>query len=75
MEHAQGPVRYSDKYDLQVKEFTIVFYEDDQVIEPGEKAYVSTMNLHNTGPMPSPIHNELVMSVLENEWIYPLGDI
>ena len=75
VEYSQGPVRYSDKFDLQVKEFTMIFYEYDLVLEPGEKAYVSTMTLHNNGPMPSPIHNELVISVVENEWIYPLGDI
>lgn len=56
IEHPAGPVKYLDKYDIKMVDFTTVFPEEDDVIEPGEKGYVTTVTLHNTGMMPSPIH-------------------
>lgn len=55
MEHANGSVKYLNKYDLKLLEFEVTFYEDDGIIEPGERAYVSTVTLHNIGLMPTPI--------------------
>ena len=73
MEHAGGPIKYNDKFDLKVTEFTHTFYEEDAVIEPGEKAYVSSLTLHNKGPMPSPIFNDFFISVIDNNWLQGIG--
>jgi hypothetical protein len=37
-------------------EFTFMYPDEDEVIEPGEKAYVTTVTITNAGLMPSPIH-------------------
>jgi hypothetical protein len=36
IEHPSGPIKYSDRYDIRIKDFDIEFPEDDEVIEPGE---------------------------------------
>ena len=48
-------------------DFTISFPEEDAVIEPGEKGFVTTVTLFNAGKMPSPIHQDLFVSVLDTE--------
>jgi hypothetical protein len=45
-----------EKFDTQMLDFTINFPEEDGVIEPGEKGYVTSVTLFNAGGMPSPIH-------------------
>ena len=37
-------------------DFTIGYPDEDGVVEPGEKGFITTITLLNNGPMPSPIH-------------------
>jgi hypothetical protein len=62
-----GPVKYLQKYDIQMQDFTFMFPEEDEVIEPGEKAYVTTVTLTNVGLMPAPIHQDFFVSVVDTE--------
>jgi hypothetical protein len=39
-----------------MNDFTVMFPEEDEVIEPGEKGYVTSLTITNSGLMPSPIH-------------------
>lgn len=55
VEHVNGPVKYFDKYNLKILDFTYMFIEDDGVIEPGEKGLITSLTIQNTGLMPSPI--------------------
>jgi hypothetical protein len=52
----QGPIRYSEKFDIQMLDFHWIFSEDDGVIEPGEQGFVTEVTLYNNGGMPTPIH-------------------
>jgi hypothetical protein len=36
VEHATGVAKYEDKYDIKMQDFTFMFPEEDEVIEPGE---------------------------------------
>ena len=65
VEHAAGPVKYPQKYDIQMLDFTFMFPDEDEVIEPGEKAFVTSVTLINIGLMPSPIHQDFFVSVLD----------
>ncbi len=49
-------MKYAEKYDLKMQDFTFIFPEEDDVIEPGEKGFITTVTLFNAGLMPSPIH-------------------
>ena len=40
-----GPATYNDKYDLKLQEFGLIFDEEDGIVEPGEKGYVSAVTL------------------------------
>jgi hypothetical protein len=64
---------YQEKYDIQMTDFTIMFPEEDDVIEPGEQAFVTSVTLHNNGLMPSPIHQDLYVSVTDNINIQGIG--
>jgi hypothetical protein len=56
VEHPSGPVKYPEKYDVKMLEFSIMFPEEDEVVEPGEKGFVTSLTLTNSGLMPAPIH-------------------
>ena len=56
IEHPAGPIKYQERYDVKLLDFTINFPEEDEVVEPGEKGFVTTVTLFNAGKMPSPIH-------------------
>lgn len=66
IEHPSGPVKYLDKFDIKMVDFTVMFPEEDEVIEPGEKGYVTSLTITNSGLMPSPIHQDYFVSVLDN---------
>jgi hypothetical protein len=53
-----GPIKYLDKYDLKIIDFTIMFPEEDEVVEPGEEGYVTSLTIKNNGQMPSPIYQD-----------------
>jgi len=46
-----------------------MYPEEDEVIEPGERAFVTTVTLTNAGMMPSPIHQDFFISVVDNPHI------
>lgn len=73
VEHPAGPVKYLQKFDIQMVEFTFMYPEEDEVIEPGERAIVTSVTLANTGLMPSPIHQDFFVSVLDTPHIQGLG--
>ena len=73
IEHPPGPVKYQDKYDVKLLDFTLNFPEEDEVVEPGEKGFVTTVTLFNAGKMPSPIHQDLFVSVLDTDNIQGIG--
>lgn len=75
VEHPGGPVKYLNKYDLKVLEFGFIFYEEDTIIEPGEKAYISSVTLHNIGLMPTPIQTDFFVSLVDNNWISGIGSL
>lgn len=75
VEHANGPVKYEDKFELKLLDFAMIFYEEDAIIEPGEKAYVSTLTLHNRGLMPTPIHSDFFVSLIDNNWLCGIGSL
>ena len=52
---------------MKLFDFTINFPEEDEVVEPGEKGFVTTVTLFNGGKMPSPIHQDLFVSVLDTD--------
>jgi hypothetical protein len=54
-------------------DFTINFPEEDEVVEPGEKGFVTTVTLFNAGKMPSPIHQDLFVSMVDTENILGIG--
>jgi hypothetical protein len=66
-------VKYQDKYDVKLLDFTLNFPEEDEVVEPGEKGFVTTVTLFNAGKMPSPIHQDLFVSVLDTDNIQGIG--
>ena len=35
-----------------------MFTEEDEVVEPGEEGYVTSLTIKNNGQMPSPIHQD-----------------
>ncbi|CDW71365.1 UNKNOWN [Stylonychia lemnae] len=75
VEHGAGPVKYEDKYDLKIVDFGMIFYEEDGIIEPGEKAYISTLTIHNLGLMPTPIHTDFFISLVDNNWLSGIGSL
>ena len=75
MEHGSGPVKYEEKFDLKIIEFGIIFYEEDGIVEPGEKAYISSLTLHNLGLMPTPIHTDFFVSLVDNVWLSGIGSL
>eukprot|EP00347_Sterkiella_histriomuscorum_P009341 403341583 len=75
VEHLNGPVKYLNKYDLKLLDFGIIFYEEDGIIEPGEKAYISTLTLHNIGLMPTPIQTDFFVSLVDNNWLQGIGNL
>ena len=70
-----GPAKYLDKYDLKLVDFGIIFYEEDGIIEPGEKAYISTLTLQNIGLMPTPIQTDFFVSMVDNNWLTGIGSL
>jgi len=48
-------------------DFKINFPEEDEVVEPGEKGFITTLTLFNAGMMPSPIHQDLFVSMVDTE--------
>jgi len=75
VEHLNGPVKYLNKYDLKLVEFGMTFYEEDGIIEPGEKAFISSLTLHNIGLMPTPIHTDFFVSLIDNNWLQGIGSL
>ena len=73
VEHPTGPVKYLEKFDIQMLDFTFMYPEEDEVIEPGERGFVTTVTLFNAGLMPSPIHQDLFISVPDTPHIQGLG--
>lgn len=75
VEHPGGAVKYLEKYDIQMKEFTIMFPEEDDVIEPGEQAFVTSLTLTNSGLMPSPLQQDFYASIVDNLQIQGIGSL
>ena len=73
VEHPTGPVKYLEKFDIQMLDFTFMYPEEDEVIEPGERGFVTTVTLFNAGLMPSPIHQDFFVSVADTPHIQGLG--
>jgi len=40
--------------------------DNDNVIEPGELAYINSVNVVNEGLMPSPLFSDFALSIVDN---------
>jgi hypothetical protein len=69
IEHPAGPIKYQSTYDIKLIDFKITFPEEDEVVEPGEKGFICTLTLFNAGKMPSPIHQDFFVSVIDTDTI------
>jgi hypothetical protein len=61
-----------ERYQLKVKVFTFDMKVDDTIIEPGEEAQINSIYIENEGMMPSPIHQDLLLSAVDNTWVLKL---
>jgi hypothetical protein len=73
VEHPSGVVKYLDRYDIKMEDFTFMFPEEDEVIEPGEKGVVVSVTLYNKGLMPTPYHQDLFISLVDTENLEGIG--
>ena len=70
MEHPGGPLRYLNSFDVKILDFTYEFIEDDDVIEPGEIGFISSLTIENAGLMPSPINSDFYVSVIDSKSVH-----
>ncbi len=69
---ADGKVeRYDSRYDLRLVNFSHDSLNEDCVYEPGEKVRVFDLEVENVGGMPTPAHDELSLSLIEEGWVQP----
>eukprot|EP00347_Sterkiella_histriomuscorum_P010157 403377385 len=66
---SQGSVEYANKYDIQIIDFQHKFFDEDTVIEPGEKGAIFQVNVINQSFMPTPLHTDIEAHIEENQWI------
>eukprot|EP00347_Sterkiella_histriomuscorum_P009216 403342079 len=66
---SNGPAKYENKYDLNLVEFYHEFFDEDEVIEPGEKGAINYVEVINKGTMPTPMHTDIEAHIEENQWI------
>lgn len=60
--------RYTSRYELKVDHVEKVVSEDN-IIEPGEPLKISLMDILNFGGMPTPVHQQVVLSLSDNQWV------
>ncbi len=58
---------YSDFYDLSLEELKIS--SENGIFEPGEVVQVNKIVLKNSGKMPTPSHQEIHVSLVNNQWV------
>ncbi len=64
IEHSSfGSLTYNSAFDLRIVDFTVSYPENDNVIEPGEKATISSVTLRNVGGMPTPPTRDIMLSI------------
>jgi len=59
---------YSGLYDLSLASIKPVS-SDDHIIEPGESLFIKEIAFKNTGVMPTPAYQAIMVSLIPNEWI------
>jgi hypothetical protein len=59
---------YNRIYDLSVKSFSPIRL-DDGICEPGETLAIERLNIENTGGMPTPSRQAVIVSLKNNQWI------
>lgn len=62
---------YPGRYDLTLVGFRHRNENDDGIYEPEETIYVTEIEVENTGLMPTPAHHDIVIRVVETNWIAP----
>jgi hypothetical protein len=60
---ANGTQAYAAPFDLHITSTTFVDDSGDAILEPGERAYVTALEVTNKGPMPSPAGQAIRFSV------------
>ena len=58
---------YSDKFDIQSIDFQTKFPDSNDIYEPGYIPNISQVTLYNAGSMPSPIHRDLWLSIIDSD--------
>ena len=58
---------YSDKYDVQIADFQTKFPQSNDIYEPGYQPIISQVTLYNAGSMPSPIHSDLFLTIIDDD--------
>ncbi|AKU99444.1 PE_PGRS [Labilithrix luteola] len=66
-----GIHHYADRYDLKLVGFRHRNENGDGIYEPEETIYVTDVEVQNTGKMPTPAHHDIVIAIVETDWIAP----
>ncbi|CDW90129.1 UNKNOWN [Stylonychia lemnae] len=69
----QMTLSFKNKYDLKITGFRYQMYEDDGIIEPGERAFIDYITVSNRGEMPTPNYSDFEVSLQENLWLMKAG--
>jgi hypothetical protein len=72
--NADGSARtYPDRYLLRVVDYDVVDENEDDIYEPWEHLIIKNLDVQNYGSMPSPKHNSITVSVMDDEeWLQPV---
>jgi hypothetical protein len=52
-----------------VTQFDFIIPEYTGSYEPGHSGYVSRVKISNIGMMPSPLHSDIALKIINNKWI------
>ena len=63
--------RYERCYDVQLLGFRHRNENDDGIYEPEEKVFVGAVEIENTGGMPLPAHQDIIVRLVDDGWIAP----
>ena len=66
---------YKEKYDIQMTKFQTKFPDSNEIYEPGYQPHVSQITLHNAGGMPTPIHQDLWVSIVDTDTLKQVDEL
>lgn len=62
---------YPSRYELQLTGVQHESDNQDGISEPGEEIHVSRVEVQNAGGMPTPAHREVVITLVDRDWVVP----